>query len=153
MSVLYEVFIGFLLVLIYLQTSRSRECLTLARQQKDYRCFALASWSLVHYLLARGDVLGAREQAEETMAFVWSPGSRDEDWSLACALNALGSVLLYQGDYAQTQDVFERATALFKQVGDLWLYGEMHLRLADVYLAQGEERNGRALLDERVAID
>jgi len=106
----------------------------------------------VHYLLARGDVLGARVQAEETMAFVWIPGSRDEDWSLACALNALGYVLLYQGDYAQTQDMFERATALFKKAGDLWLYGEMHLRLADVYLAQGDERKGRALLDERVAI-
>jgi len=148
----YEAFIALHLGLIDLHTSRARECLTLARQQKDYRCFALASWSLVHYLLARGDVLGAREQAEETMAFVWSPGSRDEDWSLACALNALGSVLLYQGDYAQTQDLFERATDLFKKVGDLWLYGEMHLRLADVYLAQGDERKGRTLLDESVAI-
>jgi len=143
----YEAFIA-----LHLHTSRAQECLTLARQQRDYRCFALASWSLVHYLLARGDVLGARVQAEETMAFVWIPGSRDEDWSLACALNALGYVLLYQGDYAQTQDMFERATALFKKAGDLWLYGEMHLRLADVYLAQGDERKGRALLDERVAI-
>ncbi len=148
----YEVFIALHLGQIDLHTSRAQECLTLARQQRDYRCFALASWSLVHYLLARGDVLGARVQAEETMAFVWIPGSRDEDWSLACALNALGSVLLYQGDYAQTQDVFERATALFKKVGDLWLYGEMHLRLADVYLAQGDERKGRTLLDESVAI-
>src|SRR2546425_5595893 len=148
----YEAFIALHLGLIDLHTSRARECLTLARQQKDYRCFALASWSLVHYLLARGDALGARVQAEETMAFVWIPGSRDEDWSLACALNALGSVLLYQGDYAQTQNMFERATALFKKAGDLWLYGEMHLRLADVYLAQGDERKGRALLDERVAI-
>ncbi len=148
----YEAFIALHLGQIDLHTSRAQECLTLARQQRDYRCFALASWSLVHYLLARGDVLGARVQAEETMAFVWIPGSRDEDWSLACALNALGYVLLYQGDYAQTQDMFERATALFKKAGDLWLYGEMHLRLADVYLAQGDERKGRALLDERVAI-
>src|SRR5437588_1127631 len=148
----YEAFIALHLGQIELHTSRAQECLTLARQQRDYRCFALASWSLVHYLLARGDVLGARVQAEETMAFVWIPGSRDEDWSLACALNALGYVLLYQGDYAQTQDMFERATALFKKAGDLWLYGEMHLRLADVYLAQGDERKGRALLDERVAI-
>jgi ATP/maltotriose-dependent transcriptional regulator MalT len=148
----YEAFIALHLGQIDLHTSRAQECLTLARLQRDYRCFALASWSLVHYLLARGDVLGARVQAEETMAFVWTPGSRDEDWPLACALNALGSVLLYQGDYAQTQDVFERATALFKQVGDLWLYGEMHLRLADVYLAQGDERKGCTLLDERVAI-
>jgi predicted ATPase/DNA-binding CsgD family transcriptional regulator len=148
----YEAFIALHLGLIDLHTSRARECLALARQQKDYRCFALASWSLVHYLLARGDVLGAREQAEETMVFVWTPGSREEDWPVACALNALGSVLLYQGDYAQTQDVFERATDLFKKVGDLWLYGEMHLRLADVYLAQGDERKGRTLLDERVAI-
>ena len=148
----YEAFIALHLGQIDLHTSRAQECLRFARQQRDYRCFALASWSLVHYLLARGDVLGARVQAEETMAFVWIPGSRDEDWSLACALNALGYVLLYQGDYAQTQDMFERATALFKKAGDLWLYGEMHLRLADVYLAQGDERKGRALLDERVAI-
>src|SRR5438876_1613981 len=48
--------------------------------------------------------------------------------------------------------MFERATALFKKKGDLWLYGEMHLRLADVYLAQGDEMKGRPLLDERVAI-
>jgi predicted ATPase/DNA-binding CsgD family transcriptional regulator/transcriptional regulator with XRE-family HTH domain len=148
----YEAFIALHLGLIDLHTSRAQECLTLARQQRDYRCFALASWSLVHYLLARGDVLQARVQAEETMAFVWIPGSRDEGWSLACALNALGSVMLYQGDYAQTQDLFERATDLFKKVGDLWLYGEMHLRLADVYLAQGDEMKGRTLLDERVAI-
>src|SRR5256712_11474480 len=131
----YEAFIALHLGLIDLHTSRAQECLTLARQQRDYRCFALASWSLVHYLLARGDVLQARVQAEETMAFVWIPGTRDEGWSLACALNALGSVILYQGDYAQAQDLFERATALFKKAGDLWLYGEMHLRLADVYLA------------------
>ncbi len=148
----YEAFIALHLGLIDLHTSRAQECLTLARQQRDYRCFALASWSLVHYLLARGDVLQARVQAEETMAFVWIPGTRDEGWSLACALNALGSVILYQGDYAQAQDVFERATDLFKKVGDLWLYGEMHLRLADVYLAQGDEMKGRTLLDERVAI-
>src|SRR5260370_12126655 len=148
MSVLYEVFIGFLLVLIYLQTSRSRECLALARQQKDYRCFALASWSLVHYLLARGDVLGAREQAEETMVFVWTPGSREEDWPVACALTALGSVLLYQGDYAQTQDVFERATDLFNKAGALWLYAEMHLRLADRYLTTEDHTAGRTLMDE-----
>src|SRR2546428_7495651 len=148
----YEAFIALHLGLIDLHTSRAQECLTLARQQRDYRCFALASWSLVHYLLARGDVLQARVQAEETMAFVWIPGTRDEGWSLACALNALGSVILYQGDYAQAQDLFERATDLFKKVGDLWLYGEMHLRLADVYLAQGDEMKGRTLLDERVAI-
>ncbi len=148
----YEVFIALHLGQIDLHTSRAQECLTLARQQRDYRCFALASWSLVHYLLARGDVLGARVQAEETMAFVWIPGSRDEDWLMACALNALGTVILYQGDYARTQDLYERATALFKKAGDLWLYGEMHLGLADVYLARGDESKGRALLDERIAI-
>ena len=79
----YEAFIALHLGLIDLHTSRAQECLTLARQQRDYRCFALASWSLVHYLLARGDVLQARVQAEETMAFVWIPGTRDEGWSLA----------------------------------------------------------------------
>src|SRR6266702_2221646 len=148
----YEAFIALHLGLIDLLTSRAQECLTLARQQRDYRCFALASWSLVHYLLARGHVLQARVQAEETMAFVWIPGSRDEDWLMACALNALGTVLLYQGDYAQTQDLYERATALFKKAGDLWLYGEMYIRLADVYLARGDESKGRTLLDERIAI-
>src|SRR5437588_10274595 len=96
----YEAFIALHLGQIDLHTSRAQECLTLARQQRDYRCFALASWSLVHYLLARGDVLQARGQAEGTSAFVWIPGTREEDWSLACALNALGYVLLYQGDYA-----------------------------------------------------
>jgi predicted ATPase/DNA-binding CsgD family transcriptional regulator len=148
----YEAFIALHLGQIDLHTSRAQECLTLARQQRDYRCFALASWSLVHYLLARGDVLGARVQAEETMAFALVPGSRDEDWLMACALNALGTVILYQGDYAQTQDLYERAAALFKKAGDLWLYGEMHLGFADVYLARGDESKGRALLDERIAI-
>jgi len=148
----YEAFIALHLGLIDLHTSRAQECLTLARQQRDYRGFALASWSLVHYLLARGDVLGARVQAEETMVFVWIPGSRDEDWLMACALNALGTVILYQGDYAQTQDLYERAAALFKKAGDLWLYGEMYLGFADVYLARGDESKGRALLDERIAI-
>src|SRR5216684_6189296 len=76
----YEAFIALHLGLIDLHTSRAQDCLTLARQQRDYRRFALASWSLVHYLLARGDVLGARVQAEETMVFVWTPGSREEDW-------------------------------------------------------------------------
>ncbi|HET8852590.1 MAG TPA: NB-ARC domain-containing protein, partial [Ktedonobacteraceae bacterium] len=148
----YEAFIALHLGLIDLHISRAQECLTLARLQREYRCFALASWSLVHYLLARGDLLEARVQAEETMAFVWIPGSRDEDWVMACALNALGTVLLYQGDYAQTQDLYERATALFKKAGDLWLYGEMYLGLADVYLARGNESKGRTLLDERIAI-
>ena len=148
----YEAFIALHLGLIDLHTSRAQECQTLARQQRDYRGFALASWSLVHYLLSRGDVLEARVQAEEMMAFVWIPGSRDEDWLMASALNALGTVILYQGDYAQTQDLYERAAALFKKAGDLWLYGEMYLGLADVYLARGDERKGRTLLDERVAI-
>jgi len=148
----YEAFIALHLGQVDLLTSRAQECLTLARLQREYRCFALASWSLVHYLLARGDVLEARVQAEETMAFVWVPGSRDEDWVMACALNALGTVLMYQGDYAQTQDLYERATALFKKAGDLWLYGEMYLGLADVYLARGDESKGRTLLDERIAI-
>src|SRR5436853_4339517 len=49
---------------------RAWECLTLARQHKDSRGLAIASWPLVHHLLAGGDIIGARAQAEETLTFV-----------------------------------------------------------------------------------
>jgi predicted ATPase len=39
---------------------RARECLTLARQNGDSRGFVIASWPLVHHLLADGDMIGAK---------------------------------------------------------------------------------------------
>ncbi|HKF37727.1 MAG TPA: LuxR C-terminal-related transcriptional regulator, partial [Ktedonobacteraceae bacterium] len=131
---------------------RARECLTLARQNRDGRGFVIASWSLVHDLLAGGDIIGARAQAEETLAFVRAHAPAEDSWTLACALNAFGSVVLSQGDYAQAQQLYERAIALFKEVGDLWLYGELHLFLANAYWAQGDETKARTFLKEGLAI-
>jgi predicted ATPase len=118
---------------------RAWECLTLARQNGDSRGFVIASWPLVHHLLADGDMIGALAQAEETLTFVRAHAQAEDSWTLACALNAFGSVLLSQGDYTRAQQLYERAIALFKEAGDLWLYGELHLFLANVYWAQGDE--------------
>jgi tetratricopeptide (TPR) repeat protein len=103
-------------------------------------------------LLAGGDIVGARAQAEETLAFVQSRAPAEDSWTLACALNAFGSVVLSQGDYTQAQQLYERAIALFKETGDLWLYGELHLFLANVYWAQGDETKAQAFLKEGLAI-
>jgi predicted ATPase/DNA-binding CsgD family transcriptional regulator len=131
---------------------RARECLALARQHGDSRGFAIASWSLVHHLLAGGDIIGARAQAEETLAFVQTHAPAEDSWTLACALNAFGSVVLSQGDYTQAQQLYERAIALFKEAGDLWLYGELHLFLANAYRAQGDEAKAQAFLKEGFAV-
>ena len=131
---------------------RVRECLTLARQHRDGRGFVIASWALVHDLLSGGDIIGARAQAEETLTFVRAHAPAEDSWTLACALNAFGSVVLSQGDYAQAQQLYERAIALFKEAGDLWLYGELHLFLANVYWAQGDEARARTFLREGLAI-
>jgi predicted ATPase/DNA-binding CsgD family transcriptional regulator/transcriptional regulator with XRE-family HTH domain len=131
---------------------RAGECLTLARQNRDGRGFVIASWSLVHHLLAGGDIIGARAQAEETLAFVRAHAPAEDSWSLACALNAFGSVVLSQGDYSQAQQLYERAIALFKEAGDLWLYGELHLFLANAYWAQGDETKAQTILKEGLAI-
>jgi len=131
---------------------RARECLTLARQHRDARGFVIASWPLVHHLLAGGDFIGAHAQAEETLAFVRAHAPAEDSWTLACALNAFGSVVLSQGDYAQVHQLYERAIALFKEAGDLWLYGELHLFLANVYWAEGDEAAARAFLKEGLAI-
>src|SRR6266516_2715136 len=118
---------------------RARECLALARQNEDSRGFVIASWPLVHHLLADGNMFEAHAQAEETLTFVRVHAPAEDSWALACALNAFGSVVLSQGDYTQSQHLYERAIALFKEAGDLWLYGELHLFLANVYWAQGDE--------------
>ena len=131
---------------------RVRECLTLARQHRDGRGFVIASWALVHDLLSGGDIIGTRAQAEETLTFVRAHAPAEDSWTLACALNAFGSVVLSQGDYAQAQQLYERAIALFKEAGDLWLYGELHLFLANVYWAQGDEARARTFLREGLAI-
>src|SRR5437763_6134093 len=131
---------------------RVRERLTLARQHRDGRGFVIASWALVHDLLSGGDIIGARAQAEETLTFVRAHAPAEDSWTLACALNAFGSVVLSQGDYAQAQQLYERAIALFKEAGDLWLYGELHLFLANVYWAQGDEARARTFLREGLAI-
>ena len=131
---------------------RVRECLTLARQHRDGRGFVIASWALVHDLLSGGDIIGARAQVEETLTFVRAHAPAEDSWTLACALNAFGSVVLSQGDYAQAQQLYERAIALFKEAGDLWLYGELHLFLANVYWAQGDEARARTFLREGLAI-
>ena len=131
---------------------RAGECLTLARQNGDSRGFAIASWPLVHHLLAGGDIIGARAQAEETLTFVRAHAPAQDSWTLACALNAFGSVVLSQGDYTQAQQLYERAIALFKEAGDLWLYGELHLFLANVYWAQGDETKAQTFLKEGLAI-
>ena len=67
---------------------RTRECLTLARKNGDSRGFVIASWSLVHQLLASGDMIGAHAQAEETLVFVRAHAPAEDSWTLACALNA-----------------------------------------------------------------
>src|SRR5207244_10960779 len=131
---------------------RVRECLTLARQHRDGRGFVIASWSLVHDLLSGGDIMGARGQAEETLTFVRAHAPAQDSWTLACALNAFGSVVLSQGDYTLTQKLYERAIALFKEAGDLWLYGELHLFLANVYWAQGDETKAQTFLKEGLAV-
>ncbi len=131
---------------------RARECLMLARQNGDSRGLVIASWPLVHHLLAGGDIIGARAQAEETLTFVRAHAPAEDSWTLACALNAFGSVVLSQGDYTQAQQLYERAIALFKEAGDLWLYGELHLFLANVYWAQGDEARARTFLKEGLAV-
>jgi ATP/maltotriose-dependent transcriptional regulator MalT len=131
---------------------RAGECLTLARQNGDSRGFVIASWSLVHHLLAGGDIIGARAQAEETLTFVRAHAPAEDSWSVACALNAFGSVVLSQGDYTQAQQWYERAIALFKEAGDLWLYGELHLFLANVYWAQGDQTKAQTFLKEGLAV-
>src|SRR6266480_4558782 len=131
---------------------RVRECLTLARQHRDGRGFVIASWALVHDLLSGGDIIGARAQVEETLTFVRAHAPAEDSWTLACALNAFGSVVLSQGDYTQAQQLYERAIALFKEVGDLWLYGELHLFLANVYWAQKDEARARTFLKEGLAV-
>ncbi len=131
---------------------RARECLTLARQNRDSRGLVIASWPLVHHLLVSGDITGAHAQAEETLAFVRAHAPAEDSWSLACALNAFGSVVLSQGDYTQAQQLYERAIALFKEAGDLWLFGELHLFLANVYWAQGDETKAQTFLKEGLAV-
>src|SRR5256885_111937 len=131
---------------------RVRECLTLARQHRDGRGFVIASWALVHDLLSGGDIIGTRAQAEETLTFVRAHAPAEDSWTLACALNAFGSVVLSQGDYAQAQQLYERAIALFKEAGDLWLYGELHLFLANVYWAQGDEARAQSFFQEGLAV-
>jgi tetratricopeptide (TPR) repeat protein len=97
-------------------------------------------------------MIGARAQAEETLTFVQAHAPAEDSWTLACALNAFGSVVLSQGDYTQAQQLYERAIALFKEAGDLWLYGELHLFLANVYWAQGDEARARTFLKEGLAV-
>ena len=131
---------------------RARECLALARQNEDSRGFVIASWPLVHHLLADGDMFEAHAQAEETLTFVRAHAPAEDSWTLACALNAFGSVVLSQGDYTQAQHLYERAIALFKEAGDLWLYGELHLFLANVYWAQGDEAKAQSFFQEGLAV-
>src|SRR5437667_4697778 len=131
---------------------RAGECLTLARQHGDSRGFVIASWPVVHHLLAGGDMIGAHAQAEETLTFVRAHASAEDRWTLACALNDLGSVVLSQGDYTQAQHLYERAIALFKEAEDLWLYGELHLFLANVYWAQGDEAKAQSFFQEGLAV-
>ncbi len=132
--------------------TRARECLMLARQNGDSRGLVIASWPLVHHLLASGDIIGAHAQAEETLTFVRAHTPAEDSWTLACALNAFGSVVLSQGDYRQAQQLYERAIALFNEAGDLWLYGELHLFLANVYWAQGDEARARTFLKDGLAV-
>src|SRR5438105_5822374 len=131
---------------------RAQECLMLARQNGDCRGLVIASWPLVHHLLAAGDISGARAQAEEALTFVRAHASAEDSWTLACALNAFGSVVLSQGDYTQAQRLYERAIALFKEAGDLWLYGELHLFVANVYWTQGNEIKAQTFLKEGLTV-
>ncbi|HET8851811.1 MAG TPA: hypothetical protein VFN02_04735, partial [Ktedonobacteraceae bacterium] len=132
--------------------ARARECLALAAQQADSRGFVIASWPLVHYLLASGDLPGARAQAEEALAFVRAYAPAEDGWTLACALNAYGSVLLSEGEYTQAQQSYERAIALFKEAGDLWLYGELHLFLANAYWVEGAEETAQNFFKEGLTV-
>src|SRR5258708_986960 len=131
---------------------RPAHLLPLPPQTRAPQAFFIPSRPLVYHLLAGGDIIGARAQAEETLTFVRAHAPAEDSWTLACALNAFGSVVLSQGDYTQAQQLYERAIALFKEAGDLWLYGELHLFLANVYWAQGDQTKAQAFLKEGLAV-
>ena len=65
----------------------------------------IASWPLVHHLLADGDMFEAQVQAEVTLTLVRAHAPAEDSWTLACALNAFGLVVLSQGDYTQAQQL------------------------------------------------
>jgi eukaryotic-like serine/threonine-protein kinase len=91
-------------------------------------------------MLALGGVLedrGAYDQSiailEQTVQLYSAPGSEPAD--LADSLYELGNAQFYAGHYEKSEEINERALAIYKQI-----YGERHPRVADVLINLGAIR-------------
>jgi predicted ATPase/DNA-binding CsgD family transcriptional regulator len=59
-----------------------------------------------------------------------------DDWSLAYALNWLGTVTALKGDLTEAATCFDRSVALFRQIGDTWGEALVHSKRGDMALLQ-----------------
>jgi serine/threonine-protein kinase len=91
-------------------------------------------------MLALGGVLedrGAYDQSiailEQTVQLYSAPGSEPSD--LADSLYELGNAEFYAGHYEKSEEINQRALAIYKQI-----YGERHPRVADVLINLGAIR-------------
>ncbi|HEX9133732.1 MAG TPA: LuxR C-terminal-related transcriptional regulator, partial [Ktedonobacteraceae bacterium] len=72
--------------------------------------------------------------------------------ALACGLDLLGQVTLYQGDASTARSLLEEALALVRELGEQRNIAYVLSHLADVSVEQGDEAAARSLYQESLAL-
>jgi DNA-binding winged helix-turn-helix (wHTH) protein/tetratricopeptide (TPR) repeat protein/TolB-like protein len=94
---------------------------------------ALAGYGIAYALQLQGDLAGARQGFERSLALWQEKSNRN---AAAYALWSLGSVLLEQADFAGSRKMYEQALAIRTIGGDTLAIAETQMGLADLSLEE-----------------
>jgi eukaryotic-like serine/threonine-protein kinase len=95
---------------------------------------ALAGFGIAYALQMQGDLAGAKQGFEKSLALWQEKSNRN---AAAYAMSSLGSVLLEQADFAGSRKIYEQALAIRTTAGDTLTIAETQLALADLSLEEG----------------
>jgi tetratricopeptide (TPR) repeat protein len=98
---------------------------------------------------AQGDALQAQPLLDTSLALYTEEG---DDFSVALALNALGSVAISQENYVQASAHFEAALVLRRHLGNTWGIAGSLISLGVLALDQGENERAIAQLTESLML-
>ena len=96
---------------------------------------ALAGYGIAYILQMQGDLPGAKQGFERSMALWQEKSNRN---AAAYAMWSLGSVLLDQADFAGSRKVYEQALAIRTTAGDTLAIAQTQLGLADLSLEEAQ---------------
>jgi tetratricopeptide (TPR) repeat protein len=105
----------------------------------------ITAWGLLVLGSRTEDLLGTRPLHEEALDIARACGER---WSEAMALNNLGEISYYEGDFANGAVMIQRASEIFREIGDVYGLREVLRNQCVIALLGGDDDRVESILSE-----